>query len=107
MNKKEKQISRVTRMEKILDELTETNRALSDALDKAGKIRADVGKLSRYYGSPDWRQDLDDDEAGLLPPDLKRGVLSQDGAYNALTEYRTLLSRMLDTVASELRRGNM
>ena len=30
------------------------------------------------------------DEAGLLPPDLKRGVLSEDGVYDLLSEYDTL-----------------
>ncbi|MBR3018248.1 MAG: DUF4298 domain-containing protein [Clostridia bacterium] len=107
MTREEKRIIRITKMERILNELTETNRALSDALDKACKIQADVAKLSRYYDSLDWQQDLNDDEAGLLPPDLKRGVLSQDGAYNALTEYRALLTRMLEIIASELRHGTI
>ncbi|MBK6087256.1 DUF4298 domain-containing protein, partial [Ruminococcus difficilis] len=28
------------------------------------------------------------DEAGLLPKGLKRGVLSEDGIYNLLEEYK-------------------
>ena len=32
--------------------------------------------------------DFEADEAGLLPPDLKRGVLSEDGIYNLLEEYK-------------------
>ena len=43
-----------------------------------------LGQLSDYYGSPEWKRDYAADEAGLLPSDLKRGVLSEDGIYNLL-----------------------
>ena len=46
--------------------------------------------LEGYYLSDDWKQDFSDDEAGLLPPDLKRGVLSEDGIYNLIETYREL-----------------
>lgn len=45
-------------------------------------------RLSRYYESPDWKRDFAADEAGLLPPELRRGVLSEDGIYHALEAYR-------------------
>lgn len=51
--------------------------------DLAEQIR----KLDSYYGSPEWKEDLEADEAGLLPADLKRGVLSEDGIYNVLNLY--------------------
>ena len=34
------------------------------------------------------------DEAGKLPADLKRGVLSEDAVYDLLTEHRDLMARM-------------
>jgi hypothetical protein len=40
-----------------------------------------------YYGSPAWKRDLAADEAGLLPKDLKRGVLSEDGIYDLLEKF--------------------
>ena len=43
-----------------------------------------LGILSEYYGSAAWKRDFAADEAGLLPKDLKRGVLSEDGIYNML-----------------------
>ncbi len=49
----------------------------------AGKIR----ELSAYYGSSEWKKDFAADEAGMLPPDLKRGVLSEDGVYNVLQQF--------------------
>ena len=42
--------------------------------------------LSEYYSSDAWKRDYAADEAGLLPKDLKRGVLSEDGIYNLLDE---------------------
>ena len=39
-------------------------------------------------GSELWKLDFAADEAGNLPPDLKRGILSEDGIWNLLTDYR-------------------
>ena len=47
------------------------------------------GKLCRIT----WR-DFADDEAGLIPKDLKRGVLSEDAVWNVLEDSRNLNSRM-------------
>ena len=38
--------------------------------------------LEDYYTSGQWRKDYEADEQGLLPKDLKRGVLSQDALYD-------------------------
>ena len=48
-----------------------------------------VKSLSVYYGSDAWKRDYAADEAGLLPKELKRGVLSEDGIYNLLDEKKT------------------
>lgn len=42
--------------------------------------------LSDYMDSGLWLKDYELDEKGLLPKELKRGVLSQDGLYNLLSE---------------------
>jgi hypothetical protein len=36
--------------------------------------------------SGEWKEDYEADEAGKLPSELKRGVLSQDGLYNLLQD---------------------
>ena len=51
-------------------------------------VKEDVAELSKYYGSELWKLDFAADEAGKLPPDLKRGVLSEDGIWNLLSDYR-------------------
>ena len=47
-----------------------------------------IRELDDYYTGPAWKEDFAADEAGLLPADLKRGVLSEDGIYDVLQEYR-------------------
>lgn len=42
--------------------------------------------LEAYYTSGEWRDDYEADERRELPPDLKRGVLSQDALYDLLEE---------------------
>ena len=51
-----------------------------------------IRTLEDYYVSSTWRSDFEADEAGLLPQDLVRGVLSEDGIYDLLDRYRELLS---------------
>jgi hypothetical protein len=53
-------------------------------------IKEDVAELSKYYGSGLWKLDFAADEAGNLPPDLKRGALSEDGIWNLLSDYREI-----------------
>ena len=69
----QEQIKRIAHYEKIMQE-TENG---SPELLKA---------LSDYYSSSAWKRDYAADEAGLLPKDLKRGVLSEDGIYALLEE---------------------
>ena len=43
-------------------------------------------RLMAYYEGPLWRADFTLDEQGLLPKSLKRGVLSEDGVWNLLSQ---------------------
>ena len=43
-------------------------------------------ELLDYYENGQWLLDYELDEQGLLPGQLKRGILSQDGLYNLLWE---------------------
>ena len=67
---------------------------LSAALDRYEAVQEDIEALDKYYTSEEWKQDFTDDEAGRLPADLKRGVLSEDGIWNLLSDIRDLNSRM-------------
>lgn len=89
-----KQIERIIQMESHLDCAAEAAEALSNALDKYEAAQESIAALCAYYGSNKWRQDYADDEAGLLPKNLKRGILSEDGIWNVLTDCRELEERL-------------
>ena len=81
-------------MENILNEGTEVISALSQALADYAALAPRLSELFDYYGSALWFSDLADDEAGLLPEGLKRGVLSEDAVYNLIDENRQLLEEL-------------
>ena len=94
-NNKE-QLQRIRKMERHLVRAASALKRLSSALDKYDEAKADIAALARYYGSDEWKQDFAADEAGRLPKNLKRGVLSEDGIWNLLEEHRDLQERMKD-----------
>lgn len=89
-----KQIERITYMEQILDEATEAVSSLSEALEKYSTVQDKLQELIAYYTSEQWRQDFDDDDAGQIPSNLKRGVLSEDAVYHLLADNTDLKERM-------------
>ena len=88
------QIERITYMEQILDEATEAASSLSDALEKYSAVQDKLQDLIAYYSNDQWRQDFDDDTAGKLPNNLKRGVLSEDAVYNLLADIFDLKAQL-------------
>ena len=82
-------IERITKMEALFDKSEEVIKRLETALEDFAKIESDIAKLEAYYDK-DWRKDFEADEAGKLPKDLKRGVLSEDGIYDLLSDYQCL-----------------
>ena len=93
-NDKEGDMSEMFRFEKILpstkESIQEQIRRIAyyeNIMKQAEKgSKEHLKDLSEYYGSAAWKRDLAADEAGLLPQDLKRGVLSEDGIYNLLEQ---------------------
>ena len=97
------QIERIQHYEMLLDRVVPVLGDLQEALDAFDGIQDDVKELSAYYEDDDWREDFEADEAGKLPRDLKRGVLSEDGIYDVLSGHYALTIRLLDTVSSILK----
>ena len=65
-------IERIKHMETVYDRAVQTGHIPPELLD--------------YYLGGQWLLDYQADERGELPRALKRGVLSQDGLWNLLTE---------------------
>ena len=97
------QIERIQHFEMLLDRVAPVLANLEEALDAFDSIQQDVQELSAYYEDDAWREDFEADEAGRLPLDLKRGVLSEDGIYDVLSEHYALTVRLLDTVSAILK----
>ncbi len=90
MDERKKQLARIRQMERRYRAVTAAMKRLNAALDKWEAVQDDIAALSEYYSSQEWRKDFEDDEAGLLPEDLKRGVLSEDGLWNLLDSCKEL-----------------
>ena len=96
------QIDRIRQMEEFLDASAAAEEKLGAALQEYEAVQKQYKKLSDYYGSPRWMKDFEDDEAGKLPQDLKRGVLFEDAVYDLITENRELVIKMLKLSARAL-----
>lgn len=81
---------RITQMEHRLDQATAAVEALETAMEQYQAAQDDLAALDAYLGSPEWHADRNDDEAGRLPADLRRGVLSEDAIWNLLERNREL-----------------
>ena len=88
------QIERIRQMELRMERVAKAVIELSAALENYEAVKEDLAALNEYYGSEVWQQDFADDEAGLLPKDLQRGVLSEDGIWNLLSDVSELNSRI-------------
>ena len=86
-----KAADRIRSMETILDTANEKLDALDAAVADLQAYQSEIRKLEAYYTSENWKKDFALDEAGKLPADLKRGVLSEDGIYNLLERNREFL----------------
>ncbi len=94
MAAKEENIQRIREMESILSRAAEKMDALDSAIAEYEAIQPAIRKLEAYYTGREWKEDLALDEAGELPADLRRGVLSEDGIWNALERNRELAEKL-------------
>lgn len=94
MDKIDKQIERITQMELRMEHAAKAVMEFSVALDNYEAAQEVLTALSEYYDGEAWKQDYADDEAGRLPADLKRGVLSEDGIWNLLSDANELNKRL-------------
>ena len=91
------QLERIAAMEQAMRRVQKAVDALCDAPDLTGlpdAVEADIAALEAYYAGADWKRDFADDEAGLLPRDLPRGVLSEDGLYHLFETIDELRARL-------------
>ena len=93
MNEREARIARVAAMEARYDRARAALDALDAALGAWEAAREDLRALEAYGESGEWLRDFEADEAGKLSDEIHRGVLSEDGLYTVLSEYKDMLKR--------------
>ena len=98
--KMDDQIERIGKMERRLERANEVLGRLDAVLDEYESVQDDLQALDQYLGSPEWRADCRADEAGRLPSDMSRGVLSEDGIWNVLERRREIVERLRDSATS-------
>lgn len=91
---KMEQITRIQQMEQLFDFAKEAMEEPVITPEKYKELQKAIAILFEYYSSKEWKQDYADDEAGLFPKDLKRGVLSEDGLWNLLADWQELKKTM-------------
>lgn len=87
----------ITKQETVMNQYKEMLGKLEELLCFFDGHRQDYRGLLEYYYSDQRAQDLCDDEQGLIPKDLHRGVLSEDEIYDLLGDYRDTALHMMET----------
>ncbi len=94
MDEKISQIQRIEDMEASLNRAQTAVAEMERALENYKTAKEDIRRLDAYLNSEERRRDLAAEEAGSLPPDLRRGVLSEDGIWNLLERSSELLREL-------------
>lgn len=87
-------IQRIREMEERYNRVRKAADALDDGLEAYLDVQEDLHILENYEDSGRWLKDFEADENGEIPADIPRGVLSEDGLYNLLSEIAALESRL-------------
>ena len=88
-------IKRIEEMEALYDALLQAVAEIeqggaAEAAARKAALQPEIDRLAAYYSSEAWKADFAADEAGLLPANLKRGILSEDGVYILLERFAEL-----------------
>lgn len=86
--------ARIEVMEQASMQLQQGINSLENGLEDMTAALPFLKSVVEYYQQGEWLQDFELDEAGKLPPALKRGVLSEDQVYNQLFELVSLQHRL-------------
>ncbi|MBP3618769.1 MAG: DUF4298 domain-containing protein [Lachnospiraceae bacterium] len=79
-------IARIEQMERYFDEIQRAVEKDAGRVFEDESLQEKWKNLLEYYEGGQWLKDYECDERGELPKGLKRGVLSEDGVYNLLSE---------------------
>ena len=96
----------IQKMEEIMVEHETMLKKLEEALQAFENTQHDYKELLDYYYSEQRFLDLQADENHLLPAELQRGVLSEDGIYNLSMDTQNMAIHMME-VALKFLKNNL
>ena len=88
-------------MELRFDKVRHSLAGLEEAVSWYMECKDDLALLRDYMASGLWRKDFEADEAGKVPADLKRGVLSEDGLYDLLQDADRILKKAEEVLCAQ------
>jgi hypothetical protein len=94
---------RIEKYENISNRRRELIKKLTALLDQLEAQDNLYDQLLAYYYSDMWQDDVEADAAGIVDPNLARGVLAEDTIYDLMTDHHALAIRLLDMATDMLR----
>lgn len=82
----DEQLKRIEYYEDLLNKAADIIRKKPFLAKNLPSLQDCLKQLDEYYASESWKGDFSDEEKGLIPGDVRRGVLSEDGIYNVLED---------------------
>jgi hypothetical protein len=97
------ELDRIRQFEALYNEWAAMLPALEAAQQQWQQARTRLQALRAYYFDGDWRAHMEADEAGRIPADLPRGILTEDTLYNAFIAERELALEWVQLGAQALK----
>ena len=89
-----KQVTRLNKYEKMLNNSIKTINRFKKEYIKYEKIQSSISSLAAYYQSEEWLNDFEDYENGNIDKSIPVGILSEDAIYNLLDENNELAKEL-------------
>ena len=77
-------IERIRYMTNLYEEIEHILLYSDNVRDDLVKIKDKSEELEKYYTGPEWMEDFEADNEGLIPKDMNRGILTEDAIYDLL-----------------------
>lgn len=97
-------IKKIEKMEDILQNHQKELEEFNMALDKFIKAQKDYEKLSSYYSSSEYMDDLEKSNKGEIDPSISQGIFSEDLVFDLIGENYHMAVKMLDTATNIIKR---
>lgn len=98
-------IKKIKEMEEILNKNSKAVEEFRQALEKFKESQKDYKKLSDYYSSQEYMDDLDESNQGKIDPEISQGIFSEDLVYDLLGDNYYLAVDMLE-LATDIIKNN-